>query len=236
MNAITADRGQRHDNTRAPYQIKDEAMPVVRRLLISASLLALIGLGGVAQAIDKSAVAQPRERVARKSQVEWSVQWWQWAASFDYEESPVADRTGELCASGQDGDVWFLAGVYGSEPVKRRCQVPAGKWLFFPVINYILRAPADNPNMSCAELTASAREFTDNPTDLTVIVDGLEIQNVQQHRQATDQCFDLRGRASAGNGYYMMLKPLPPGRHVIQWGGILDTGRQAVVYEIEVVR
>jgi hypothetical protein len=220
---------------RAP-PFKDDVMIVARRLLISASLLAFISLSGMAHAVDANVVVQPREHVARKSQVEWSVQWWQWAASFEYDESPVADPTGELCASGQKGDVWFLAGVYGSEPVKRRCQVPAGKALFFPIVNYILRAPEGNPKMGCDELTATAREFTDNPVDLTVVVDGLKIQNVQHHRQATEKCFDLGGRTSAGNGYYMMLKPLPPGRHVIQWGGVLGSARQAVAYEIEVAK
>ena len=39
---------------------------------------------------------------------------------------------------------------------------------------------------------------------------------------------------AAGNGYYVALKPLPPGRHEIEFGGMLPDMMQAVSYTIDV--
>lgn len=167
------------------------------------------------------------------------MRWWQWAASFDYEKSPVADRTGELCAAGQDGPVWFLAGVYGSAPVKRSCEVPAGKWLFFPIVNFVV-FPSGERTATCEHMIAEAQASTDDPLDLAVFVDGAPVENLTQHRQASVECFNLGEVTgseifpSASDGYYVMLQPLPPGKHEIRWGGVLPTLRQAVVYEIVV--
>ncbi len=37
---------------------------------------------------------------------------------------------------------------------------------------------------------------------------------------------------SAANGYYVMLNPLPPGKHEINFGGILPDMAQAVTYTL----
>jgi hypothetical protein len=39
---------------------------------------------------------------------------------------------------------------------------------------------------------------------------------------------------SAANGYYVMLKPLAPGKHVLNFGGRLPGMSQAVTYTLEV--
>ena len=201
--------------------------------------LSLMMSAGGADAAQTNFVAPPDQKVAGQTQAEWSARWWQWASSFDAARSPVADRTGKLCANGQQGDVWFLAGVYGSSPVKRECAVPAGKWLFFPIVNYVTYPPAPDA-VGCESLIEDVRAYTERPRDLTLIIDGVAVEDLTVHRQATRDCFDLGARSgeriypAAGNGYYVMLKPLPPGRHTIKWGGILETLRQAVVYEITV--
>ncbi|MFC9760077.1 hypothetical protein ACFU9B_44635 [Streptomyces sp. NPDC057592] len=46
----------------------------------------------------------------------------------------MEDTTGEHAHWRQSSDVWFLAGTYGGRVV-RRCTVPAGRPLFFPVFN-----------------------------------------------------------------------------------------------------
>src|SRR6188768_1231986 len=108
------------------------------------------------QAAESAAsVASPELNVAGKSQAQWSEEWWKWAASFDDDESPIIDRSGDLCASGQQGSVWFLAGVYGSAPVKRECTIPADKWIFFPIVNYVVASAS-----GCAAAVETAREYT----------------------------------------------------------------------------
>jgi len=81
----------------------------------------------------------PTEAVANTSQADWSRAWWQWAGSFNRAESPVADRSGENCHLKQNGPVWFLAGTYGTQRTIRTCKVPRGKYLFFPIINYVVK-------------------------------------------------------------------------------------------------
>jgi hypothetical protein len=210
-------------------------------LRVAIAIVAALAAASSAEsaAADQRSVLPPDARIAGEAQPQWSVRWWQWAASFDYPESPVADRTGERCAAGQDGPVWFLAGVYGSAPVKRTCEVPAGKWLFFPIVNYVV-FPPDGSTPSCQTVTAQARASTDDPVDLAVFVDGASVANLAKHRQSSADCFNLGERAgqdvypAASNGYYVMLRPLPPGKHEIKWGGVLQKLRQAVVYEIVV--
>jgi hypothetical protein len=71
-----------------------------------------------------------------------SAQWWQWAFETPASNSPVTDPTGDRCAKGQTGNnIWFLGGSFadqngnGGGPINRTCDVPAGRQLFFPVVN-----------------------------------------------------------------------------------------------------
>jgi hypothetical protein len=60
--------------------------------------------------------------------------WLEWVQSIPSETSPVTDATGEHAGLNQPDDVWFLAGCMGGA-VQRRCVVPAGRPLFFPLFN-----------------------------------------------------------------------------------------------------
>ncbi|MER7725188.1 hypothetical protein [Streptomyces sp. NPDC096323] len=81
--------------------------------------------------------------------------WWKWAMSAPDDVSPVRDTTGEHAAWNQPSDLWFLAGTYGGRVV-RRCVIPTGKPIFFPVLNMrIDRAYAKvPPSMKVAEASA----------------------------------------------------------------------------------
>jgi hypothetical protein len=205
------------------------------------TLLITLSLGGRAGAGESErieAILQPEEVVGGASQAVWSARWWQWASSFQYSESPIADRTGDRCDAGQSGSVWFLAGALGSVPVRRRCTVPVGTHLFFPIVNFSVTA--DSAAADCDQLTRRAKDSTDQANALALIVNDREVRDLVAFRQATPECFNLGERVqqirapTAANGYFVMLKPLPPGRHVIKWGGVLPSIRQAVVYEITV--
>lgn len=192
-----------------------------------------------------SAFAQPHvllapdQQVAGLSQEDWSRAWWQWAGSFSREESPVADRTGELCGGRQKGPVWFLAGTYGTQRTIRTCKVPAGKHLFFPLINYVVM-PSGDGSTTCASAMAEAKQITDSLGAAFLEIDGLVHKNLASHRQATKKCFDMgaltAGRfrvfPSAANGYYVMLGPLPKGTHILNFGGVLPSMIQSVTYTL----
>lgn len=185
-------------------------------------------------------VVAPHASVAGHSQAEWSRMWWQWAASFDAKDSPVADRSGALCAGHQDGPVWFLAGTYGTQRTIRTCTVPRGKYLFFPLINYVVMP--SGPKTSCGSVQDTAAAMTDNPAALVLDINGRRIEGLLAHRQAPADCFDMGARTggrvrispSAANGYYVMLKPLPRGNHVLNFGGALPGMLQAVTYTLRV--
>jgi hypothetical protein len=188
---------------------------------------------------DESSLAPPDQQVAGLSQEDWSRNWWQWAGAFEIHSSPIADLTGELCASKQSGPVWFLAGTYGTKRTTRICTVPRGKYLFFPLINYIVMPPGQN-SMSCESAIRNAALMTGAVDKLVLDVDGISYGGLTRHRQATRQCFNMGARAeprydiypSAANGYYVMLKPLSPGRHTLNFGGALPDMTQAVTYTL----
>ena len=179
--------------------------------------------------------------VAGVSQAQWSRQWWQWAMSFAGDASPVADRTGALCGSGQQGPVWFLAGAYGSQRVVRECSVPADKYLFFPLIDYVDRSQLGHP-LSCSISMRNVRELTDNATNLVLRIDGVLQPGLEAHRLDSLGCFNLGARGEppksifpvAANGYYVMLRPLTPGTHELEFGGWLPDMAQAISYTLHV--
>lgn len=202
-------------------------------------LLALL-LGASAHAADGPMMGVD-ERVAGMTQAQWTRAWWQWAASFDGDESPVADTSGEHCAAGQQGPVWFLAGTYGTRRTIRTCKVPTGRYMFFPLINYVVMRPA-NRIVSCDAVAEQAHDMTEGVSNLVLRVDGRPIDTLEAHRISSDGCFDIGLRKSpavrifpaAADGYYVMLKPLAPGRHMVEFGGVLPDMIQAVSYTIDV--
>lgn len=188
-----------------------------------------------------SLLVPPDENVADRSQAEWSKAWWQWAGSFEQVDSPVADRTGRNCQLKQNGTVWFLAGTYGTQRTIRTCTVPRDKYLFFPLINYVVMPNAARPCASCcASFANTAKSITDGPLTLILDVDDQRIEGLERYRQATNECFDMGALAepkyhifpSAANGYYVMMRPLTPGKHVLNFGGVLPGMSQAVTYTL----
>ena len=187
-------------------------------------------------------VVAPGEPVAGVSQRDWSRAWWQWAGSFDFRDSPVADRTGADCQRKQKGPVWFLAGTYGTARTIRTCTIPRGKYIFFPLINYVImpRTRAGSCETCCPRYTQTAKAITDQPSNLILDLDGHRIRGLEAYRQATVDCFDMGALAeptyrvypSAANGYYVMLRPLSPGKHVLNFGGMLPDMSQAVTYTL----
>lgn len=161
---------------------------------------------------------------------EWSARWWQWLLSIPAAVNPNLDATGENCAQGQTDDVWFLAGAFGGT-VTRTCTIPAGKPIFFPIINNILFKPRGQETL--LDLRRQASEFIDNATELEATIDGEAIQNLAAFR-ARSPSFTViapqRGLVPPGqlsvpgntdpivsDGYWLLLSPLSPGDHSIHF-------------------
>ncbi len=194
-----------------------------------------------AEQLRKNPAVHPGEAVAGKSQGDWSLAWWQWMASFGAESNPANDPSGDLCTKGQNGPVWFLAGSTGERRSLRRCRVPKGKYLFLPLIQSLV-APQEPGEHVCAELMLRAAKITREASALVTDIDGLRIEQLDRYRQATPACFNPGSQApkgsfgsiAASNGYYVMLYPLPKGRHILNFSGALPGTIQSVTYQLTV--
>lgn len=109
----------------------------VRALLATAaSMLAVLALALPASAAATPVVIPNQGSVLGEGYGQLSVAWQQYTLSQPAATNPLTDQTGQNCAVGQpEHDVFFLVGVFGAGSATRQCSVPAGKALFFPLVN-----------------------------------------------------------------------------------------------------
>ena len=128
---------------------------------------------------------------------EWQAEWLQWAVSLPADASPFLDNTGQNAGIGQHGPVWFLAGNFGGS-VNRTNAVPAGKWLFFPILNQFwigfrgdppwhqrFTDPATGTNYRSYETyvrQAVLKPMMDAATDLLCEIDGKAVRHLEKYR------------------------------------------------------
>jgi hypothetical protein len=193
--------------------------------------LVLCALTGAAQAEEplaiKDYVIEPDGVVAGHPMADYANLWWQWAYSIPDAENPVVDTTGVKCHVGQAGPVWFLAGGFDTAKISRSCTIPAGQHIFFPVINMVAYPP-DGAQGDCEMIKAEAAENNSQYVFIRVNLDGSELKDAERFRVASTSCFDLLGMVppeygapqvfpSATDGYWIMLKPLPRGKHHLEF-------------------
>jgi hypothetical protein len=175
-------------------------------------------------------VLAPGAEVHGKTLDVWADIWWQWALAFRDGESPIQDLDPPVgCSEGQGCDVWFLAGINTPGDVQRDCTMPAGKHLFFPILNFFWVAEG-----ACAQMCARAQADAAQAQDMFCSIDGEEVTNLTQYLQVSAGCWilyipdnnvfgpDVPGgcyEPMCTAGYYIMLEPLSPGDHVIRFGG-----------------
>lgn len=199
----------------------------MHRTILFSMLLVTSGIGYSGQLIEPFA---PSATLHGQSAADLAAEWWKWALSSPSSINPVHDRTGVHCATNQRGPVWFLAGGFGSSTVSRRCTIPPGKHLFFPIINMLHYPPTANSGVTCARAIGNSALNNDTALDLFVRIDGVAIQNPKQFRAMTSECFNVLERVSkdrlpynaypsATDGFWILLPPLKKGIHTIAYGG-----------------
>ena len=187
-----------------------------------------------------------------------SAQWEQWAQSIPTSINPQLDATGANCMVGQSGSVWFLAGIFFGGSATRACAVPAGKVLYFPVINSVnINAPnvcGQGPdNVPVDELRALSAASIDAVTNLSVELDGQAIKDVRRVQSEVfeialpeDNVFDAPctglGNVPAGvfspavdDGFYVRLGPLTVGSHTLHFHAESPDNTQDVTYNLTVI-
>jgi hypothetical protein len=213
--------------------------------VLSLLLVAVVGLVAADLALsstpfDPSGPAfPPHAKPYGKSLGNWNAEWWNWMAQFPYADNPITDTDGSRggAAYQPDGPVWFLAGNFGGVGT-RTVEIPPGKGLLFPLINSALWSPEDcvyigAPTPCTADDLASALEIQYGTAPLmTATLDGHDIRALSEYRATSDAfTFEILPDSlgtdfgytpgprypSVADGYYVMLKPLPPGEHILHF-------------------
>jgi hypothetical protein len=165
-------------------------------------------------------------------------QWWQWAFGSPAVHNPTIDTTGADCAVGQRGKIWFLAGTFNSSDsglTVRRCTMPAGKTLFFPIANVAYDPFGVEPPPTNLEMQTAVRDIINDITNMVVVVDGVSLQNLTRGRGGAGPFSItlppgnfyqvLNGFTSTPpridnvfmDGFWTMLAPLRPGTHTVRF-------------------
>jgi hypothetical protein len=202
--------------------------------IVTAVILALPLLATqLASAADNPGVLPPHASAYGRSYSEWSAAWWQWALSMPAVENPLLDETGALCANGQAGQVFFLAGVINvSGTAERTCAVPTGTAIFLPVLNVECSTVEPPPFFGSneEELRACAVGFFDATGGLAAEIDGGSVTDLGRYR-VQSPLFEftlpegniLGVPAGPGmavsDGVWLLLAPLSAGEHMIHFTG-----------------
>jgi hypothetical protein len=187
-------------------------------------------------------IAPPGSRPYGKSYGQWAAAWWVWALEIPAGRNPLLDKTGEDCAVHQRGPVWFLAGVSPSGEAERRCSVPGGKALLFPIINVVWHtgpgeegygtAPGDPGWPALRAKLRAILKCVKSPTRLALEIDGRAVPDPRRYYEqsvffeAVLPAHPLPSPGYPGGtrlipqldaGFFVLIEPLPPGRHTIKW-------------------
>lgn len=170
----------------------------------------------------------------------WAEEWWKWCYSRPSED-PLYDVSADsLTHYSKFRNVCFLSGTFGGV-AKRKCEIPKGHSIFFPLINDLISFATDPLLQNESELRMYAKADLDEtsipPSHVTV--DGVEIPNIGRYRIQT-RVFDIvlpprkPNSTEAGSwfssrlpvstravsdGYWIFLKPLAIGAHEIEFVG-----------------
>ncbi|MEQ1484413.1 hypothetical protein [Methyloglobulus sp.] len=166
----------------------------------------------------------------------WGHAWWQWAFNFPSAGNPILEDGNVDCSAGQSGEVWYLAGSFGSK-AERTCTIKKGKAVFFPLLNGLYWTPLD-PTIpeDCTDVLScrtGVGESIDKITGWSCTVDNVpcvwfaQVVRAQSNARrfnippgsvATDFGYAPGVRKiSISDGYWVMLNPLPPGEHTIHF-------------------
>jgi hypothetical protein len=146
---------------------------------------------------------------------------------------------------------------------ERTITVPKGTRLFFPLLNFEQDNVGVNPPLKVADLRKNAAFGVNQVKTLFASVDGVEIPNLETYRTIspvfsyklpknhvgedrlnvayylTGGMLDVQGvqKPAVGDGFYILLKPLPPGQHIIHFGGTsqaLDGDGNPATFQLDI--
>lgn len=120
-----------------------------------------------------------------KTYEQWSIAWWQWVMTVPFSMNPITQMGNKVdCRIFQDpfSHVFFLTGTSNFADT-RSCTVPAGKPIFFPVVNLLNDYPCPNgpfqpgPGQSLEQFLTIGYRGSVLPNGARPLVDGNTVDN-----------------------------------------------------------
>jgi hypothetical protein len=200
----------------------------------------------------------PNARPYGHGMIHWSERWWKWAEGVPLNQNPNVDTVGQTCVNGQRGDVWNLpALVGGTGTVTRACTIPGGKALVVNLSSAWNDYPCPDTSFHPAPgqtlyqfLIQGVAPIVNMATNLSLTVDGQSLANPTAYRftsddlayftgsttlQPLDPCITGQRQPAVVDGYFVMVKPLAPGRHTITFSASDPAaGTTTVTYHLTV--
>jgi hypothetical protein len=160
----------------------------------------------------------------------WTALWCKWILSIPKDTNPALDITGRHCAVNQKNEkVWFLTGTFGNiVPIKRKCNIPVGKAVFFPVLVKEDSLAEDIDLKTDGDLVKRSRDATDELLYISASIDNKKIEDLENYR-IQSEVFDLSFpndnvygvkpglTRSVCDGFWLFIKPLEAGKHYIHF-------------------
>ena len=181
---------------------------------------------------------------------DWSARWWQWLLSVEKPINPAFDTSGDNAGINQKyPEVFFLCQTYeGVEVIPNRTvNVPSGKAVFLPVINWVSLLHLDGETEE--ELLTKANERMNVIGDMQITVNGASISKELPNYRAQSPFFDVElpqdniVGLSAGltraisDGYWLFLKPFNNSTQISTFGSCSSgVTKIAINYTINVVQ
>lgn len=161
---------------------------------------------------------------------------WKWLLPMPADNSPMEDPTGAKCKNDQadsNSSVFYLSHNSGGRS-DRTCEVPAGKGLLIPVMNFE-QSDKENPGASVQDLDSITKKDQDSVNNLYLNIDGKEYRSkdllkYRTHTGVFDVVFPdngiygvMKGGPSkvVADGFYILTEPLPAGNHTVHFNSSL---------------
>jgi hypothetical protein len=198
------------------------------KIVVLVFLIAAMSFPLSAFAQQESVTFPPDSQPYQRTYAEWTAEWWKWFLSIPTETNPINDPSGERCALGQQGPVWFLVGSGGGKTV-RECTIPEGRAILIPAIAVECSYAEDQSLRTDNDLRACATSDQDLVTETTATLNGsaLQIHRVQSAvfnlTFPVDNIFTVPEgpTKSVSEGFWVFIKPLPPGQYELHVQGLL---------------
>ncbi|MEJ8645022.1 signal protein [Streptomyces sp. MS1.HAVA.3] len=201
-------------------------MRIGRSFILLAAAVLLVGGCTAAEAEDDP--RRPPRSIAELSTAEIQSRWWSWAASSRPATNPMSDPDGRFCADNQPADAWYLAMPLGGK-AERRCAIPQGRPVVFPVINFT------GTKDECAAKLAGAEG--------KVMLDSTHVEGVERMEPTAIRIKGVEGNPvtqkagtveTYGCGLWVRLGPVPGGTGTLTVDGTAGSLSLSVTYKLEV--